>query len=704
MAEGSERERAGGRNKMDRSHDNEPNEGEENGYEEEPDFNDPEGYVDTITDEELLGDLLRTKPKEALGIDSVIVIDNVPQVGPERLPKLKNVIRKVCSKYGDIITEHYPEGEDNKTKGYIFIEYSSPENAIEAAKQLNGYKLDKQHMFAVNLFGDFDKYINMPEKWTPPEKQPYKDHGNMRNWLLDKDCNDQYSVISDAGETTAILLNSKTEAIVVEERKRWTETYVRWSPLGTYLVTFHQKGIALWGGEKFQQIRRFAHPGVQLIDVSPCERYIVTFSPLIDPREDNQAIIIWDIKTGTKKRGFLCENADNWPVFKWSMDGKFFARMSEDTLSIYETPSFGLLDKKSLKIPGIREFCWSPASNVLSYWTPEEKENPARVTLIAVPSRRELRVKNLFNVADCKLHWQKQGHYLCVKVDRLSKSKKNQFTNFEIFRIQEKQIPVDSIEVKETIIAFAWEPTGNKFVILHGESPRISASFYNIRPKGKVDLIKTLDKRTANHLFWAPTGQFVVLAGLRNMNGIFEFIDTGGDTITVMNSTEHFMATDVEWDPTGRYVITGVSWWSHKVDNAYWVWNFQGKLLQKCDRERFCQALWRPRPPTLLSEEKLKEIKKNMKMFSKTFEIQDAKKKSKASKEMIERRQQQMKEFRDILERMERMYETERETRRDLRGGVDTDELENDTDNFEEETVEFFIGEETVEVDEFEHE
>ena len=67
---------------------------------------------------DLLGDILRTKPKEALGIDSVIVIDNVPHVGPDRLPKLKNVIRKVCSKYGDISTEHYPEGDDGKTKGY----------------------------------------------------------------------------------------------------------------------------------------------------------------------------------------------------------------------------------------------------------------------------------------------------------------------------------------------------------------------------------------------------------------------------------------------------------------------------------------------------------------------------------------------------------------------------------------------------------
>lgn len=55
--------------------------------------------------------------------------------------------------------------------------------------------------------------------------------------------------------------------------QRWTETYVRWSPKGTYLATFHQRGIALWGGEKFKQIQRFSHQGVQLIDFSPCERY-----------------------------------------------------------------------------------------------------------------------------------------------------------------------------------------------------------------------------------------------------------------------------------------------------------------------------------------------------------------------------------------------------------------------------------------------
>lgn len=41
----------------------------------------------------------------------------------------------------------------------------------------------------------------------------------------------------------------------------------------------------------------------------------------------------------------------------------------------------------------------------------------------------------------------------------------------------------------ETIIAFAWEPNGSKFAVLHGEAPRISVSFYHVKNNGKIELI-----------------------------------------------------------------------------------------------------------------------------------------------------------------------------------------------------------------------
>ena len=125
----------------------------------------------------------------------------------------------------------------------------------------NNYKLDKQHTFAVNLFSDFEKYFSIPDVWEPATEEEYKDQGNLKNWLLEPDSNDQFSLISDGGEKVTIMNNSKPEPTDVESRNRWTETYVRWSPLGTFLVTFHARGIALWGGQDFHKIQKFSHQG-----------------------------------------------------------------------------------------------------------------------------------------------------------------------------------------------------------------------------------------------------------------------------------------------------------------------------------------------------------------------------------------------------------------------------------------------------------
>ncbi|XP_017782495.1 PREDICTED: eukaryotic translation initiation factor 3 subunit B [Nicrophorus vespilloides] len=686
--------------------DNTKNDGELSSTEEDPNFSDPEDFEDDISNEELLEDLLRNKPEETDGVESVIVVDGVPVVGPDRIEKLKSVINKLFTKFGNIVNEYYPVNEKGSTKGYIFLEYSSPLHAAEAVKLTNNHKLDKQHTFLVNIFTDFNKYEKIPEKWEPPTPEQYKGQGDLHYYLLEPDAYDQFCVVNGPGQSVQIWQNTQPEPTCVEDRQMWTQTYIKWSPLGTYLSTFHKQGIALWAGPNFTQYKKFSHNLVQFIDYSPCEKYLVTYSPQIDTdNPDQKRIIIWDIRTGLEKRSFDPEGPSAWPIFRWSHDDKYFARMGNEILSVYETPSFFLMDKKSLKIPGIRDFSWSPTDNIIAYWVAEDKDVPARVILLEIPNKQEIRSKNLFSVADCKIHWQKSGDYLCVKVDRYAKvrKEKNEFKysgmyyNFEIFHMREKQIPVDSVDCKEPIQAFAWEPVGTKFSFIHGDSPNINVSFYGIRIGQAPILLKKFEKRSCNHLFWCPTGQYIVLAGVGSNGGSLEFVDT--KEFLVMNSTDHFQMSDVEWDPTGRYVVTGVSVWKTKVDTGYWIWSFQGKILKRINQEKFAQLLWRPRPNTLLTDQMQKDIKKNLKKYYAQFESKDRMRQTRASKELIEKRAALMERFNEYRKSKNDEYIENKPKRLALRNNVDTDELDGDTENVEEEIVEFFIKEETILID-----
>lgn len=95
-----------------------------------------------------------------------------------------------------------------------------------------------------------------------------------------------------------------------------------------------------------------------------------------------------------------------------------------------------------------RDFSWSPGDNIIAFWVPEDKDIPARVTLMQMPSRQEIRVRNLFNVVDCKLHWQRNGDYLCVKVDRTPKGT----------QVPDKPLTLTSLstKTKSLILFYCW--------------------------------------------------------------------------------------------------------------------------------------------------------------------------------------------------------------------------------------------------------
>jgi translation initiation factor 3 subunit B len=67
----------------------------------------------------------------------------------------------------------------------------------------------------------------------------------------------------------------------------------------------------------------------------------------------------------------------DWPIFKWSHDDKYLARLGNGAISVYETPSMGLLNKQSIKVDQVQGFAWSPKDPILAFWTPDLWEYPS---------------------------------------------------------------------------------------------------------------------------------------------------------------------------------------------------------------------------------------------------------------------------------------------------------------------------------------
>ena len=672
---------------------------------------------------------------------SHVILDGLPIVSESKREKLVQVLRnKILKPYAQPLDFHLPVNEKGESKGYAFLEFPSKHDAEKVVRGLNGFRMDKQHVLTAYPMDGADHYLSVEDVHQEQQVDPWEPKEHLRSWLLDPGARDQLVAVRD--EEVAVFYNQKQKPgqmsdapEMVHSRKGWTESYVMWSPLGSYLATFHKQGVALWGGASWNKIVRFYHPNCKLASFSPKESYLVTWSqdpikvagPAIGvygPEDEGHQFCVWDVHSGRLLRSFpQLESSSKfaWPIFKWSPTEKYIARVQEDVqISVYELPAMGLMDKKSIKIEGVKDFDWMPMDmahedsrrnkfqDVIAFWTPEIGNQPARVTLMSLPNKEILRTKNLFNVSECKLYWHPQGDYLCVKVDRHTKSKKSMFTNLELFHMNAKEIPVEVVELKEVVITFAWEPMGSRFCIISamdqntvaqggaaaaGGTPRTIVQFYGQDPnpgpkQGTYRVIKSMDRKQVNAINWCPKGRFCVLWTMRTQTvWDLEFWDMDFEPVTsaiaadkaaaaaqkvdqaadpgawcqLINTQEHFGLTDVEWDPTGRFVLTSGSYWRQTMENGFGIWDATGRPLYKRTIEKFKQVIWRPRPANLLTKEDMSKIRKNLGKYSKTFDEEDRMLASASSAKALAERDRLLREWRAWRERVTRELARDRE-------------------------------------------
>lgn len=96
------------------------------------------------------------------------------------------------------------------------------------------------------------------------------------------------------------------------------------------------------------------------------------------------------------------------------------------------------------------------------------------------------------------------------------------------------------------------------------------------------------------------------------------------------------------------------------MENGYHLYDFKGELLREEPVEKFRQWLWRPRPATLLSKDEQKQIRKNLREYSKVFEQEDAERGASADLAVVEARRRLLDEWLAWRESVEEELEDER--------------------------------------------
>ena len=367
---------------------------------------------------------------------------------------------------------------------------------------------------------------------------------------------------------------------------------------------------------------------------------------------------IWDVLTGELIRDVQFKTIGLmiklrlpgwWPIFKWSHDEEYIAKINSskgmnakakdlDKINIFKVrkksedeiksqnddSSRFLIEKlggKSLSVDSLFNLEFSPTDNVLAYTSFAQNNSQAKVTLISIPSKNSLRVQTLgFDVKRCNLYWQSQGRYLAINMahSQSSSSYLIKSHSIGIMTVKDRNMPFSKTKQLGIVIHFSWEPDGSRFAVIHSITKRVepNVSIFQVQDTfGSVDqgssrLKLTLEKRRCNQLYWAPKGGRLVIVNVdpqRRAGGEMEFIDLSkvrnqnDDSQTVKNLL-HENITDIQWDPSGRYLITATTQYLDTTsgdDTRYIIWSFQGEKLFTHKIKHFYQILWRPRPKQL---------------------------------------------------------------------------------------------------------
>ena len=346
-------------------------------------------------------------PKLDEDLSKYFLINNLPKCDAAKSQKLTQLLIKLYQKKNFTIDEaniSMPLNDAGMTDGVAFVLVSSEEQAKLGAAILNGHQLDKNHLLSASQVGDFEKIMQTSD--SVDETTASYSLMDLRYPLLDTK---REQFLFQIGKEVHVKWHDNTQMgadqSVTPSGPLLSDKNVQWSPKGTYLIIIKHDKVEFHGGKRMAPIITLPEGKVDLVSMSPCERYVLTYAPM-----SKTPYVIWNFQLVEQIRDFDQKEGENGHTYTWSHDGNYLAKKFRQEkpqvdgqrdaairyktgVSVYQLPSMELIQttegvKKSITVDGIESIMWAPNRNFLVYTAfPGDNQHP-RVGFIEVPSRQ----------------------------------------------------------------------------------------------------------------------------------------------------------------------------------------------------------------------------------------------------------------------------------------------------------------------------
>lgn len=656
-----------------------------------------------------------------------IVIDGLPgNITPEKRRLFqRHLEKKVSELLGHTnFTIHLVTNPETTLVHGAFLSCATEAEAEAALAKLNLFHFTKSDIFHTYRFSGFNNLDEEMSEYVPPviDADNSVEHDLVHNMAEDENARPQFLIKGGSSmdcewywfdwEKGEPVLYRRPSAFKKDDPLRsWSEmdrnekallpgmisslvNVVRplptWSTYGTMVISQHSSGLRVWGGRNMHLLYDIPGEDISAFMVSPSEKYIVV--------KKTNNLSVFNLRTAKKIQtlGNLdLHSVDLWPITRFSADDSLCAvckinydpvdktKLLTGKLTIYESSKMRVLRKSK---EDLSSHTFSIEGLYKAEWNPFVGTQLARVSSLGATlgwkvvvsnivvdndklvSEEILVQRNFLSALKVDMLWHPGGTHLAVKVQL-----KNA-TEFFLFQMDKESYPVSRLEIKSGYIPerFAWQATGEYVAILLkpsgaktlGETGILQIfSFKN----NKLKLLGEIPS-SATLLYWAPKGNRLVGASFEM--SIFQFLAVNDDdSVSQRNRVSGFHASDLQWDPTGRFCAIYLSC-AHKYSSSsssegqYRIFDINGKLLYQKERQNFSHFLWRPLPPSLLSPPEVRNVKLHLKELVKDYERESAENAEKERtrlarqhKELDEAYQRKMK---DLVRKMKEQHLAEK--------------------------------------------